>query len=573
MSGTTQSVAQGAIAPGECSIKGNRASNKTLEKFLVLPIIVLILAQMGTSGDNGALSLAAGALTQGLGATTPDIQLANLVYSLVAGALMVAGGLLGIIIGWKKNFRIGAALCAVGELVMAFSPTITVFIWGGRLLVGLGASFMIPSVLGLIPGIYSGKNRVMAFGCIGAATGLSTFLPLIFGIVMDAAGFRITFGILGLWFLVVLALSFTLPALAAPNGKLKFDIVGTILTTIGLFLLLMGLSRISAWGLLQPFEGAPFTVFGISPCLPLIVLGIVILAIMIKLEKGIEQRNGVALLPHSFIANTQVLAGLIAGAITFLLLLSLGAVILYPYLQLVNGWSATAVGILTVCLGIPMVIFSMGIPRFAPHANPRKVLQLGYVVTIVSIIPFYLSIEMGGGINVVMLFAGYIIAGAGCGILASHTNNVVALALNERDAAQSGGVQATSRNVGQAIGAALLGTVLLFGITSGVNGALAHDSSVNPQVAAAVSNQNTTLMSDQQFKEKLSDIPMSQGDQTELLALNSAARVNATHLTLVVTGVILLVGLLTTPLIKTMGKPKEGTARAKGADAKADVKS
>ena len=64
-----------------------------VEKFLVLPIIVLILAQMGTSGDNGALGLANQQLVDVLGATTPDIQLANMVYSLMAGAFMVAGGL------------------------------------------------------------------------------------------------------------------------------------------------------------------------------------------------------------------------------------------------------------------------------------------------------------------------------------------------------------------------------------------------------------------------------------------------------------------------------------------------
>ena len=59
-----------------------------VEKFLVLPIIVLILAQMGTSGDNGALGLANQQLVDVLGATTPDIQLANMVYSLMAGAFM-----------------------------------------------------------------------------------------------------------------------------------------------------------------------------------------------------------------------------------------------------------------------------------------------------------------------------------------------------------------------------------------------------------------------------------------------------------------------------------------------------
>ena len=68
----------------------------------MLPIIVLILAQMGTSGDNGALGLANQQLVDVLGATTPDIQLANMVYSLMAGAFMVAGGLVGTIIGWAR---------------------------------------------------------------------------------------------------------------------------------------------------------------------------------------------------------------------------------------------------------------------------------------------------------------------------------------------------------------------------------------------------------------------------------------------------------------------------------------
>lgn len=82
---------------------------------------------------------------------------------------------------------------------------------------------MIPSVLGLIPFIYHGKNRVLAFGCIGAASGLSAFLPLFLGIVMQFGGFRVTFGALAVYFALVLLLSFKLPAIEKPAEKLKFD--------------------------------------------------------------------------------------------------------------------------------------------------------------------------------------------------------------------------------------------------------------------------------------------------------------------------------------------------------------
>lgn len=99
------------------------AEEKGAEKFMLLPVLVLILAQMGTSGDNGALSLAATALTQDLGATTADIQLANMVYSLMAGAFMIAGGMMGTIIGWKKNFRMAPCCAPPARSSLPFPPT------------------------------------------------------------------------------------------------------------------------------------------------------------------------------------------------------------------------------------------------------------------------------------------------------------------------------------------------------------------------------------------------------------------------------------------------------------------
>ena len=119
------------------------SSVKGPEKFLVIPILVLVMAQIGTTGENSAMSLAATAFANAFGSTTADFQLANMVYSLVAGALMIAGGMMGIIIGWKKNFRLGILLCAAGEVVVALSPSMLLLTWVGRVLVGLGASFMI----------------------------------------------------------------------------------------------------------------------------------------------------------------------------------------------------------------------------------------------------------------------------------------------------------------------------------------------------------------------------------------------------------------------------------------------
>ena len=547
----------------------NPAASKegTVEKFLVLPILVLIMAQMGTSGDNGALGLANTELVNILGATTPDIQLANMVYSLMAGAFMIAGGLVGTIIGWRKNFRMGAALCAAGELVMALSPNMTVFIWGGRILVGFGASFMIPSVLGLIPHIYHGKNRMLAFGCIGAASGLSAFLPLFLGIIMQVGGFRITYGVLAVYFVLVLVMSLKIPAIEKSTEKLKFDGIGTGLAAVGLFLFLIGLSRISAWGLIEPFADAPFTIFGISPALPMAALGLIVLVVLVFVEKRVEAKNGIALIPQSFLKTPQVRAGLIASAITFFFM-GLQAILLSPYLQLVAGWSPMLMGVSALAVGIPTFLFSMGIPKFIPNANPRRVIQIGYCVMALAFIPMGLSLQ--GSTVTPLMWVGLAVAGAGAGIVSSHTNNIVALAVNERDASQSGGIQTTMRNVGQAIGVAAVGAVLLFGITSNINSAMDANPTITPAVRAAVSERNLTLMGDSQFEQAIADIPMSDSEKAELVAINSQARVNSTITGYGVSAVVILAGLITTRWITVFKKEEEGATAAAAAPVATD---
>lgn len=305
MNRTTSASSATPTAAPAAAAKASPGAGK--EKFLVLPIIILVLAQMGTTGDNGALSLAATALTKDLGATTSDIQLANMIYPLVGGSFMIAGGLAGTMIGWRKTFRIGALLAAIGEIALALSPNMMFFIWVGRVLVGLGASFLVPSLLGIIPFIYHGANRTVAFGCIGAASGLAAVLPLMLGVVMQLAGMRITFFVLALYFIGVVVLSLGMPKFDQQPEKSHFDAIGVGLAAMGFFCMLIGLSSISSWGLIKPMRTAPFTLFGISPAIPLVVLGIIILGVLIKVEAREEKRYGLVVLPRSFIPQSRCL--------------------------------------------------------------------------------------------------------------------------------------------------------------------------------------------------------------------------------------------------------------------------
>lgn len=541
---------------------GNPPAGK--EKFLVIPIIILILAQMGATGDNGALSLSATALTQELHATTSEIQLANMVYPLVGGAFMIAGGLMGTIIGWKRTFRIGILLCAIGEIALAFAPNMTMFIWVGRVLMGFGASFMIPSVLGLIPLLYRGSNRMVAFGCIGAASGLSALLPLVLGVVLEAAGMHATFLVLAAYFAAVLLASFLLPAIDQTDEKLRFDGIGVALAASGLFMFLVGISSISSWGLVEPLSGCPFELFGISPALPMALLGLLVLVALVPIEKRIEQKNGVALLPRSFLKTPQVLAGLAANALMFFFM-GAQSILMAPYLQLVSGWSPIEVGTISIVTGVPTFALALGIPKLLPKANPRHVIQFGYVTMTAALIVMAASVTSDGS-KAMAVYLGAFLAGVGAGAVSAHASNVVALALPERDASQSGGIQSTMRNVGQAIGVALLGAILLLDITNAVRANAADDPSISPQVSKEVSSLTIDLGSNEVFEEQISGIPMSDDERSQLVDIEENARYNSVRIAYVAGAVIVLLGLATTPAIKitSSDQRKPGKERKEG---------
>ena len=81
------------------------STSSALSKYKFLGLFPLVMAQIGTSGDNSVLTVATASLLASLNATMSDIQLANIIYSLCAGCLMIVGGMVGLIVGWLMTMK------------------------------------------------------------------------------------------------------------------------------------------------------------------------------------------------------------------------------------------------------------------------------------------------------------------------------------------------------------------------------------------------------------------------------------------------------------------------------------
>ena len=507
-------------------------------------LVVLACAQICTACDNCLVGIAAQSIMDTMAAGYDEVQMATMVYSLVAGAFMIFGGLLGVVVGWRRNLRLGIGLALAGEIVLVTTTDIGLFIWGGRGLVGLGASLIVPSVLGMVPLYFSGGKRLTAFGAIAAAAGFATLSPIPFGVMLDTVGLRPSFMVLAGMFALLLVGTLALPEPRVSDKNVKIDVVGVALGALGLGLLMVGASRLPAWGVWRALPGCPVSIAGISPALPMICFGIAVLAVFLAHEKRYEVRCGYALLPRSFVSTPRVRAGLLAVAIPYVYS-GAQSIVMTPYIQLVGGLNATQTGMLALLSGIPMLLFSLLIPKLLPHAVPRSVIRFGYALLAVGSFTMAFSLnEHGVGLG---LFVAVFLAGCGSGVVNSHANNAVASAVNTHDAEQSGGIQGTARNLGTAFGAALMGTTLLLTLSLSFGMEVKDIPADDPAKLESLAASEVAFVSDEAFEELVAEEGIEGATGARLIEANAHARMIAARSTmLVLGGMLVLCGVLGT---------------------------
>ncbi len=494
----------------------------SIKGWLVLAL--LGLTQIGTTGDNSVLSVATSALIQGLDADMNQISMANTIYSLCAGAFMVVGGLAGLLYGWKLIFRLGIVLLMVGEMALAFAHDMFTFIWVGRVLVGIGASLMLPAVLGMIPAMYAGKQRVLAFGVYGAAIGIATIAaPIAAGYLIDSFGWRVSFGALAGYFALLLLLSWVLPVIPkAESQKMHFDGVGAVLAIVGLFAFIFGISQISTWGLLHAQPNSSFQMAGYSPSLLFVGVGLLLLVFLIrKVEPDEQTHYSIVLLPKSLLNNKSAMAGVYANAMNYIGFSAL-VIIINPYLLEVADFTAMQTGIAMVAMGLPMAAVSMGISNLLPNGNRALIVKSSYALMAVAAVLMAAGLENQGVNN--CLYWGLALLGIALGMMVSQASVIVTEAVDNKTAQQSGGVQIAGGNIGQALGVACFGAFLTFSNPIMLSDQAQKKSNLSSYTKTFVSEHQITFMGDAQLKKLLAKQSVPLSNVQEILAMNAVVR-------------------------------------------------
>ena len=455
---------------------------------LGLPIAIFASAQFVMVLDSSVMNVSISQIVDDLDTTIQGVQLAITAYTLVMAALMLAGAKLGDILGRDRTFALGLAIYGLGSLTTALSPNLAVLLVGWSLVEGIGAALVVPAIVSLIAGTYSGNQRALAFGIVGGVAGAAIAAgPLIGGWVTTELSWRYVFAGEVVIVAAILVLRRRLQKSPAVENPPELDVVGVALSAAGLALVVFGILKSSTWGLIQPrgaltIGGEEITPFGFSMVPFVILAGLGFLAAFVLWEERRERKGLDALLDRTLLRIETLRAGL--STLMMQQLILLGTFFVLPvYLQVVLGLDAFETGKRLFPMSVTMFIAAMLGPRLAAGFAPKKVAQAGLIALVAAslLLLSTIDVELNGAVFALALA----VFGVGAGLLLSQLGNVIMSSVDPDKTNEAGGLQGTAQNLGASLGTALIGAVLIAALTSGFVSRVEE----NPAVKGPVSDR------------------------------------------------------------------------------------
>ena len=396
----------------------------------------LVLVVMSVSGLNVALPTLQG----DLGATATELQWIVDAYAIVFAGLLLTAGALGDRFGRKGALLTGlvvfAAASAFGALTDDPAQVIAV-----RAVMGVGAALIMPATLSLIVAVFPPQERGRAIAIWAGFAGAGGALgPLVVGALLE----RYWWGSAFLVNVAVVAIVLTAVSVLAPRSgddqATPLDPLGALLSVVGLTALLFGIIE-------GPEEG--WTSARVAGAFA--VAAVVLLAFFVW-----ERRTTHPMLPLAFFRDVRFSVG--SGVITFAFFAMFGFFFLFTqYLQFVRGYSPLNAAVAALPLAGTLILVSPRSAALAERFGAGRVIAAGFSLLLGG---FGLLATVDPGSSYLVLAAALVLLGAGMGITVAPATGGIMASVPVGRAGVGSAVNDTTRELGGALGIAVLGSIV-----------------------------------------------------------------------------------------------------------------
>ena len=415
---------------------------------------VLCLSLIIVFAGNATLNVAIPTLSRDLGATTSQLQWVVSVYSLVfAGALFTTGAL-GDRFGRKGALQFGLIVYLAGTLLATWSTSIEQLI-GYRAVMGLGGAFIMPSTLSILINIFPPDERPKAIAiwaaCIGAAPPLG---PVISGVLLEHFWYGGAFLVnVPLIVLALVAGWFLLPTSRDPE-QAAFDPGGAVTSIVGIVALVYALIQAPVWGWAS---AVTITAFAIA--------AVVLTAFVVW-----ERHSPSPMLDMAYFKN-RTFSTATAGMILVFLGMYGVMFLVIQYLQLVLGYSALGTAIRILPMTPIMMLVAPRTPRLSARFGANRTVAAGMAMIATGLLMMLAFRTTTSYAYVLVSFIPFI---TGIALTMSPMTSAIMSAVPARRAGAGSAMNDATRELGAALGVAVLGSIAASKYTSTLQGSVSH---------------------------------------------------------------------------------------------------
>ena len=399
---------------------------------LCFSLLVIVL-------DNSILNVAIPHIQKELHASTSQLQWMIDSYTLVFAGLLLTAGSLGDRFGRRPALQLGFAVFGVGSLLAALSSGSDMLI-GFRAFMGVGAAFIMPATLSIITNVFPARERGRAIGVWAATAGVAIALgPLTGGALLEHFYWGSVFLVNIPIVLVGLAAGvFLIPNSSDPHGR-PLDPIGALLSIAALSTLLYAVIE-------GPQKGwtaaVTLTCFGVGGAL---------LAGFFAWEHHTEH----PMLEWSFFRNPRFSAASAAITLTFFAMFG-SLFVMTQYLQLVIGYSPLQTGVRLLAFAIPTMIIAPLSARFVEWLGSKVVIAVGLLLFALGLV---LLANLDASSDYGDIFWRMVVMAVGIALIMAPSTDSIMGSLPLARAGVGSAVNDTTRQVGGAIGVAVVGSV------------------------------------------------------------------------------------------------------------------
>ncbi len=454
-------------------------------RWLAMPFIALGVAMIIV--DATIVNVAIPTIIRDLHMTATTAEWINSIYSLVFAALLITLGRIADMRGRRRLFRIGAVWFVLASLVAATAQTSAMLILG-RLLQGIGGAMILPATLSTVNSLFRGRERAIAFAIWGSTIGgMAAVGPFLGGLLTTDLSWRWAFLInLPIGAVILAGLVTVVPETSDPQAPRGFDLPGQVTLVVGLTALVFGLiegQTYGWWTATRRLSLLSWPAGALSPVPVAFAVAAASLLAFVLIERARLRERRITVVDLRLFSISSFSRGNAAALIVALG--EFGLLFALPlYLQGALGLSALQTGAVLIPLAGGTLLAGGVTPQLAPRVGPRGVVQLGLVLEIIGIGTLGLVLTSHSSAWSVMPWL--FVYGVGVGFATAQLTGVILTDVPVRASGQGSGIQSTFRQVGSALGVAILGTVLITTLGTGVRDRLRPVPGLTPAGRTAI---------------------------------------------------------------------------------------